>query len=84
MKLENYRFPTFFRQIFASDVLGDEKPRTDAFAKVLDTLGLNPNEVVFIDDSVINVSGANKLGMRGIVFEQASKLREDLSQYREF
>jgi glucose-1-phosphatase len=81
---KNYRFPTFFRQIFASHVLGVAKPRTDAFAKVLDILGLDPNEVVFIDDSVINVSGANQLGMRGIVFERASKLREDLSHYLEF
>jgi glucose-1-phosphatase len=84
MNPKNYRFPTFFRKIFASHVLGDAKPRTDAFAKVLDTLGLNPNQVVFIDDSVINVSGANQLGMRGIVFEQASKLRKDLLQYLKF
>ena len=84
MNSKNYRFPSFFGQIFASHLLGDAKPRTSAFAKVLDTLGLNPSEVVFIDDSVLNVSGANQLGMRGIIFEGASKLREDLSQYLEF
>ena len=84
MNPNSYRRPTFFRRIFASHVLGYAKPRTDAFAKVLADLGVNANEVVFIDGFVINVSGANHLGMRGIVFERASKLREDLSQYLEF
>jgi glucose-1-phosphatase len=83
MDRERYRFPRLFSTIFASHLIGDAKPRTEAFKKVLRTLGVNPEEVIFIDDSEVNVSGAAQLGIKGIVFESVESLRAELRNYVE-
>ena len=81
MDRERYHFPQLFSAIFASHLLGDAKPRTEAFQKVLNALGVNPEEVVFIDDSEVNVSGASQLGVKGIVFKSVESLRAELGNY---
>ena len=35
---------------------------------LLDTYNLNPDESIFIDDSVANINAANELGIHGIVY----------------
>jgi glucose-1-phosphatase len=83
MNRERYRFPQLFSTIFASHLLGDAKPRTEAFKKVLNAIGVKPEEVVFIDDSEVNVSGATQLGIKGIVFKSVESLRAELRNYVE-
>src|SRR5215469_18865100 len=78
---KRYRFPQLFQTVFASHLLGDAKPRVEAFNKVLNALSVNPEEVVFVDDSEVNVSGASQLGIKGIVFKSAESLRMDLRNY---
>jgi glucose-1-phosphatase len=81
---KRYRFPQLFKAIFASHLLGDAKPRVEAFEKILNALGLNPEEIVFVDDSELNVSGASRLGIKGIVFESPESLRAELRNYLDF
>jgi glucose-1-phosphatase len=83
MDRERYRFPQLFATIFASHLLGDAKPRTEAFEKVLKALGVKPAEVVFVDDSEVNVSGAAEIGIKGIVFKSVESLRAELRNYVE-
>jgi glucose-1-phosphatase len=83
MDRERYSFPQLFSTIFASHLLGDAKPRTEAFKKVLSALGVKPEEVVFIDDSEVNVSCAAQLGIKGIVFKSVESLRAELRNYVE-
>jgi putative hydrolase of the HAD superfamily len=78
---KRYRFSQLFQTVFASHLLGDAKPRVDAFKKVLDALSVNPGEVVFVDDSEVNVSGASQLGINGIVFKSPESLRTELRRY---
>ncbi|HXM01948.1 MAG TPA: HAD-IA family hydrolase [Chthoniobacterales bacterium] len=78
---KRYRFPQLFPTIFASHLIGDAKPRIESFKKVLSALGVSPKEVVFIDDSELNVSGAAQLGIKGIVFKNLATLREELGKY---
>ena len=78
---KRYRFPQLFQTVFASHLLGDAKPRVDAFKKVLDALGVDPEEVVFVDDSEVNVSGARQLGIKGIVFKSPESLHAELRSY---
>ena len=54
---KRYRFPQLFQTVFASHLLGDAKPRVEAFNKVLNALSVNPEEVVFVDDSALGVCG---------------------------
>jgi glucose-1-phosphatase len=78
---KRYRFPQLFQTIFASHLLGDAKPRIESFKKVLSALDVGPEEVVFIDDSELNVSGASQLGIKGIVFKNLESLRAELRNY---
>jgi HAD superfamily hydrolase (TIGR01509 family) len=76
-----YRFPQLFQKVFASHLLGDAKPRIGSFKKVLGALSVTPEEVVFIDDSEVNVLGASQLGIKGIVFKSVESLRAELRNY---
>lgn len=84
MNPKRYRFPELFRTIFASHLLGDAKPRIESFKKVVSALGVRPEEVVFVDDSALNVSGAAQLGIKGIVFKNLETLRQELGKYVDF
>ncbi len=53
---------------------GVVKPEPAAFGIVLDRLGVEAADTVFIDDVVINVDGAEAVGIEGIVFEDSTKL----------
>ena len=81
---KRYRFPRLFQTVFASHLLGDAKPRVEAFKKVLNALSVNPEEVVFVDDSEVNVSGASQLGIKGIVFKSPELLHAELRTHVEF
>ena len=78
---KRYRFPRLFQTVFASHLLGDAKPRVEAFKKVLNALSVSPEEVVFVDDSEVNVSGASQLGIKGIVFKSPELLHTELRNY---
>lgn len=55
-----------------------KKPEPGAFHHVLNKLELKPEETVFIDDKEINVEGAKRLGMRGIVYKDFNQTRLEL------
>jgi len=46
------------------------------------TYGLTPQKTVFIDDKSVNVEAANALGIHGIHYKNASKLRNDLGKLK--
>ena len=54
------------------------KPDAAIYKHVLEKLGTRPEETLFLDDKPENIQAAHALGMKGIVFSNVSKLREDL------
>ncbi len=52
-----------FDQHFASHLIGKIKPDAEAFQHVVDTFGCKPSEILFMDDSRLNVAGAKKVGI---------------------
>ena len=50
------------------------------FQFIIDTLNLKPEETIFIDDLEQNVISAQKSGINGIVFKDASQLRDELKK----
>jgi HAD superfamily hydrolase (TIGR01509 family) len=52
---------------FASHLTGLIKPDDDAFLHVTETLGCAPSEVLFLDDNLLNVETARRLGMTAAV-----------------
>lgn len=54
------------------------KPDARLYRILLERFGLKAEECVFIDDNPANTAGAEAVGIRGIVFHDASQLRIDL------
>jgi glucose-1-phosphatase len=72
-----------FSAIHCSHDLGVRKPEPAAYTKVLDRHATQADRALFIDDLPSNVEAARTLGLRGIVFEGASQLAEDLRELTE-
>ena len=58
--------------------IGIENPHRRAFEILLDQLGLEAREVVFIDDKMENVEGAKAVGIDAIPFENAAQVKREL------
>ena len=66
---------------FVSCQTGTRKPDPAAFLGALSTLGIDPQDTIFIDDSATNCKAATELGIRSIRFEgDVAALRLELSQ----
>jgi FMN phosphatase YigB (HAD superfamily) len=47
--------------------IGYRKPSPEGYLYVLDRLGIEPKEAVYVDDLAVNVAAATRLGMRGVL-----------------
>ena len=77
--LERYDFLGWFEDIVVS---GDEKltkPDARIYEILLERVGRNAYECVFIDDSPANIEAARKLGLVGIPFHSPEQLAGELA-----
>lgn len=58
--------------------LGMAKPDPAIYKHVLEKLGTKPEETLFLDDKMVNIEAAQKLGIRAIQFSTVEKLRAGL------
>jgi len=63
---------------FLSYEMRSLKPEPEYYERVLRGLAFNPDEIVFIDDRLENVEGANAAGMTGILFQSPDSCLETL------
>ena len=76
------KFPivqVFDRWILSHEV-GFKKPSIEIFQKAVAWAGVEPENILFIDDLKRNVDAALSLGIQGIHFVSARQLREELSK----
>ena len=78
--LKEHNLSDLFDEIVVSSDVGHIKPNPEIFEIILERLGVAAHEAVFIDDSQSNVDGALAVGITGVLFAGAVKLREDLAQ----
>ncbi len=76
--LERYDFLQHFEGIVVSGTEKTRKPFAEIYKITLDRYGITPENTVFIDDNVDNVKAAEKLGIKGIQFNSASQLQDEL------
>jgi putative hydrolase of the HAD superfamily len=69
-----------FDHIIISAEVGVAKPDPKIFQIALEKAGVSAGEAVFVDDFYANIEGCEKIGMRGIHFEDASATLEQLKQ----
>jgi len=56
-------FCNLFDKMYLSHEIGVRKPNIEAFQFILKQQQLNPNEVLFIDDSPQHIEGVKKIGI---------------------
>lgn len=57
-----------FEQVYLSHKIGLRKPNTDVFQFVIDNNNLVPEKTLFIDDSPQHLVGAQKLGIKTLLY----------------
>lgn len=74
-KEQNYQF---FDVTVFSCLEGTAKPDKRIYELTLEKLGVQAEETVFIDDKQENISGAEKVGMKTILFGSVPQFKKDL------
>jgi 2-haloacid dehalogenase len=76
-----FAFLDWFEQILVSGEVGVVKPDPRIYAILLERIGRPAGECIFIDDSPVNIAGAQALGFGTVLFKSAEQLRDELSQF---
>ncbi len=74
----NKEINSMFDGIFVSYREGFRKPSPEAFQNVLNKIGANPEECIFIDDTERNIIAANELGVKAFLYRSLNELKDDL------
>jgi len=69
-----------FDHVFNTAELGVAKPDHEVYRRVVDTLGLPPERIVFTDDTPDWAHAATEVGLVGLPFTGVHALREELTR----
>jgi glucose-1-phosphatase len=69
-----------FEHQFVSHLTGRIKPDSDAFEQVIDTMGVNPEQVLFLDDNQLNIDAAARFGMQAVRVQGLQEARRVLRE----
>jgi HAD superfamily hydrolase (TIGR01509 family) len=72
-----------FDEVYASQRIGLVKPDPAFYSYILDSEDCLPDQAAFVDDVEVNVAAARKLGIHGLLFTGADKLRRDLAALKQ-
>ncbi len=70
--------PKIFDRTFVSCLMGMRKPSASIYRRVLSEMGVKASETVFVDNMEKNVTGANRVGIRGIMYTNYTRLENEL------
>ena len=74
-----------FFQLFQGGIISYKekllKPEEEIYLSLIKKYKINPIEAIFIDDTVVNIDGANRLGFNTIQFRNAKQLQCELNNY---
>jgi 2-haloacid dehalogenase len=76
-----YDFFMLFDGMVVSGEIGMVKPDPAIYRHLLERFNLRADETLFIDDSTLNIAGAEAAGLNAIHFQSASGLRSELVQW---
>ncbi len=74
------RLNSLFNKLFLSYELGMLKPDKEIFSRVIEQTGVEPSEILFIEDTAKNASAASELGINTLVIER----NENFYKYLKF
>ena len=70
----------FTWKIWSGDI-GMIKPEKEIFQYLLNTIGRNPDEVLFVDDIEANILSAKALGIGGVVFSSVHQVQNEIEAW---
>lgn len=79
--IKEYEFFGLFDGGVASFAEKLMKPDKDIYEKLMERYDLNPDECLFMDDTALNIDGAEKVGIKGIVFTTAEDAMDNLKKF---
>ena len=68
-----YNFASRFDPICFSGHLGYQKPQPEIYLHLVNQSGLNPENIIFVDDRLENLKAAKTLGMQVIYFQRENE-----------
>ena len=68
-----FEVSALFEKNFYSNEIGYRKPSLESFQKIIRLSGIQPEESLFIDDSLPNIEGARATGLKGYWLEPGQK-----------
>ncbi|TXT67160.1 MAG: Alpha-D-glucose-1-phosphate phosphatase YihX [Promethearchaeota archaeon] len=74
-------FLDYFDEIILSHHVSLLKPDQRIFKLAIEKAACKPQEIIYIDDGIKNVKAAELLGIKGIIFQDASHLRKELKKF---
>lgn len=78
--LDRFEFLHWFDGRLVSGEEGTRKPFPEFYQLLFSRYQVNPSSAIFIDDNLRNVKAGEALGLRGIHFQSATQLLEELKQ----
>lgn len=75
-----YPIASYFDLIVSSAEEGIMKPNKEIYIRTVGRLSVQPKEALFIDDSKENVLGAEKVGLRAILFHPDLDIKAELAK----
>jgi glucose-1-phosphatase len=78
--LDEMSLGDMFEHRFSSHLMGKIKPDDEAFHHVMQSLGCDAAEVLFLDDNLLNVDAARRLGMQAVQVRGIAQTRTALQQ----
>ncbi|MBN2298899.1 MAG: HAD family phosphatase [Deltaproteobacteria bacterium] len=78
---EKHHFYHFFERVFNSYHMGKCKEDQSLFEDVLKILNLNPDAVLFVDDTKEHIERANTVGLNTIWFQGKEDFLEKMNQF---
>ncbi len=78
--LKKFPWLQWFEGILVSGDEGIRKPSTQIYELLCNRFQINPENALFIDDSLPNVKGAENIGMKAIHFSNAETLKAQLQE----
>ncbi len=79
--LENIYSKEELDDIIISAEINRIKPNKSFYNYILDKYNIIPSELLFIDDSIINIDGASILGINTIKVEKNTNILEEIDKY---
>jgi putative hydrolase of the HAD superfamily len=76
-----FEVSTLFEKDFYSNEIGYRKPSPDSYHEIIRLSGINPEESLFIDDSLPNVESAIACGLKGYWLKPGQKVEEIFREY---